>query len=700
MDQIANPLLTPSPLPFGAPPFDRIRDEDYEPAFEAAMAAHLEEIRAIAESPAEPTFENTLVALERSGALLRSVGLIFHGVASAHTNPARQALQEAIAPRLAAHEDAVLLDGRLFARIEAIHARIDALGLGGEDRRLVEYHYRRFVRAGARLSPADQAELRGLNAQDAALSARFTNQLLAAANGAAFVTSDARALAGLSDDQLAAAEAAARARGAAGRWAIPLQNTTQQPILASLEDRATRERVFRASLTRAERGDATDTRETIAALAAVRARRAVLLGYASHAAWVLEDQMAAAPEAVEQFVSRLVGPALANARAEARDLQALVDRQAGGFELAAWDWPFYAEQLRKARFDLDDATLAPYLELDRVLEEGVFFAARELYGIAFRERRDLPVYHEEVRVFEVVDHDGTPLALFYADFFARDTKNGGAWMDHFAGQSRLLGTRPIVTNVANFVKPAAGQPALLTFDQVETLFHEFGHALHGIFADSTYPSLSGANVARDFVELPSQVNEHWALDPAVLPRYAVHHRTGRPLPPALAGRLRQAVTFNQGYALAEMLAAAALDLRWHAGPARGPASGPGAFEAEALAAAGLALPQVPPRYRSSYFLHIWAHGYAAGYYAYLWAEMLDNDAFAWFSEHGGLTRENGDRFRRLILSRGNVADYAALYRGFRGRDPDIAHMLRRRGIAAPGAPASGGEDDRAREAAG
>jgi peptidyl-dipeptidase Dcp len=677
-----NPLLLPSPLPFGAPPFDRILDEDFEPAFEAAMSRHRDEVEAIAANPEVATFDNTLVAMEKSGRLLTSVGLIFHGLASANTNPVRQALQEAIAPRLAAHEDAILLDSRLFARVDAVYEQRARLGLDRESLRLVEYHHRRFVRAGARLSEADKSRLRALNEQDASLSARFTNQLLAAGNAAALVAGDAAELAGLSPDDLATAAAAAAARGFEGQWLIPLQNTTQQPVLASLRDRAARERLFRASLTRAERGDANDTRETTSTLADVRARRAALLGYPSYAAWVLDDQMAGTPDAVERFLSRLVAPAAANARAEARDLQSLVDEQRGGFALAPWDWIFYAEQLRKSRYDLDNDTLAPYLELDRVLRDGVFYAAHELYGISFVERHDLPVYQEDVRVFEVLDHDGAPLALFYADFFARDNKNGGAWMDLFGVQSKLLGTRPIVTNVANIVKPAAGQPALLTFDQVETLFHEFGHALHGFFADAMYPSLSGSNVARDFVELPSQINEHWALHPRVLGRYATHRQTGAPLPPDLADRIRQSAAFNQGYALAEMLAAVALDMRWHSRPPGEAVADAAAFEAATLRQAGLELAEVPPRYRSSYFLHIWAHGYAAGYYAYLWAEMLDNDAFAWFSEHGGLTRANGDRFRSMILSRGNVADYATLYREFRGRDPDISHMLKRRGISA------------------
>ncbi|MFB3854920.1 MAG: M3 family metallopeptidase [Vicinamibacterales bacterium] len=680
----ANPLLTPSPLPFGAPPFDEIQDGDFKPAFEAGMKQQIEETAAIAGNAQPPTFDNTLVALERSGQLLTRVNLIFNNLASANTNPALQALQEEIAPRLAAHEDAILLDAKLFERIEAIYGQRDKLGLEGQQLRLAEYWHKRFLRSGARLSDSDKTLLKELNEQDAALSAKFTNMLLAAAKAGALVSSDLSELAGLSDDEIQAASEAAKARGLEGKWVLPLQNTTRQPALASLTNRATRERLFNASWTRAERGDANDTRDTIRKLAELRARRAALLGYPSHAAWALEEQMAARPDAVHGFLRRLVPPAMANARAEARALQALVDEEGAGFRLAPWDWDFYAERLRKARYDLDNSSLAPYFELDRVLRDGVFFAAHELYGITFKERKDLPVYHPDVRVFEVFDKDGSPLALFYCDYFKRDNKNGGAWMDNFVQQSKLLGTKPVVVNVANFARPAPGRPALLTFDEVGTMFHEFGHALHGIFADSEYPTLSGANVARDFVELPSQVNEHWALFEKVLANYAVHHETGKPLPPDLADKIRKSMTFNQGYALTELLGAASMDMAWHSLPPGSPVPDAAVFEAAALEKAGVDAKVVPPRYRSTYFLHIWANGYDAGYYAYLWAEMLDNDAFQWFTENGGLTRANGDRFRQMILSRGNVSDYAKLYRDFRGKEPTIEPMLVRRGLRIPG----------------
>lgn len=678
----ANPLLEPSPLPFGAPAFDRITDADFAPAFAAAMQAHLAELDAIATDPAPPTFDNTLVALERAGWQLRGVNLVFSALTSANTNPQLQAVQQDMAPKLAAHRDALYLDGRLFARVEAVHAQRASLGLDPESGRLLEFWHRNFVRAGARLPEADKERLRQLNEQEADLSTRFAIRLLEATKQGALVVDEAAALAGLSGTEVQAAADAAAARGLEGRWLLTLQNTTQQPRLASLLDRGTREALFAASWQRACRGDSNDTRPLVTELAGLRARKARLLGYPSYAAWVLEDQMAATPEAVDAFLARLVPPATANARAEAEAIQQLVDAQGGGFRIGPWDWDFYAEQVRKARYDLDGAALEPYFELGRVLHDGVFLAAGRLYGLEFRERRDLPTYHEDVRVYDVIDADGSPLALFYTDLYARDNKNGGAWMDNFVLQAGLFGTKPVIYNVCNFRKPAAGQPSLLSLDEVLTLFHEFGHALHGMFAAQRYPSLSGTYVARDFVELPSQINEHWALHPEVFGSFARHHATGEPMPADLAERIRTSTTFNQGYALTELLAAAKLDLAWHSLPAGAPAPGVDFLEPDALAKAGLDVPQVPPRYRTTYFRHVFGGEYAAGYYAYLWAEMLDNDAYAWFTENGGLTRANGDRFRRLILSRGNTADYGEMFREFRGRDPRIEPMLEHRGIGA------------------
>jgi peptidyl-dipeptidase Dcp len=676
-----NPFFTPSPLPFQAPPFDKITDADFKPAIEQGMKEQRAEAERIAANPAPPTFQNTLVALEKSGQLLTRVYQVFNALSSADTNPTLQKLQEEEAPKLAAQRDAIFLNDKLFKRVEAVYDGRATLKLDPESLRLVEYYHQQFVLAGAQLSDADKTKLKQLNERDAELSARFTNQLLAAAKAGALVVSDKAELAGLPQGDLDAAAQAAKARSLQGKWLIPLQNTTQQPALSSMTDRATREKLFEDSWLRAERGDANDTRATISELAALRAQKAELLGYSSYAAWRLVDQMAKTPAAVEQFLAKLVPPAIANARREAARIQQLIDQQHGGFKLEPWDWEFYADQVRKAEFDLDQAQLEPYFELNRVLHDGVFYAAHELYGLTFKERHDLPVYNPDVRVFDVFDADGSPLALFYCDYFKRDNKFGGAWMDNFVIQSKLLGTKPVVFNVANFTKPAPGQPALLTWDDVTTMFHEFGHALHGMFADEEYPSLSGTNVARDFVEFPSQINEHWALYPQVLAHYAINVKTGTPMPQELADKIKRAATFNQGYDLTELLAAAELDMQWHTLPASAPPEPVDPFEVEALKKTGVDLPPVPPRYRSSYFLHIWSNGYAAGYYAYLWAEMLDDDAYAWFAEHGGMTRANGDRFRAMILSRGNTEDLAKMFRDFRGRGPEIEPMLKVRGLA-------------------
>lgn len=676
----ANPLLAPSTLPFGAPAFDRIRDADFAPAFDAAIADHLAEVAAIANNPAPPTFANTLEALERSGRMLDRVNNIFNCLNGANTDDALQKLSEEYAPKLAAHDDAIALNPKLFHRLATLYDERARLGLDPESLRLLEVQYQEFTMAGARLSDTDKARLKKLNEEDASLSARFTNQLLAASNQAALVTGNAGALAGLSADELTAAAQAARARSLPGHWLLALQNTTQQPALSELTQRATREELFHDSWNRAERGDANDTRATILRLAAIRAEKAQLLGQPNFAAWRLQDQMAKTPQAVETFLDGLTGPATAKARGEAAELQQRIDAAHGGFTLQPWDWDYYSEQVRKSRFDLNDAALRPYFELNRVLQDGVFYAAHQLYGITFQERHDLPVWNPTVRVFEVFDSNGASLGLFYCDYFKRDNKNGGAWMDVLVGQSSLLGTKPVVYNVANFDPPAPGQPALLTFDNVTTMFHEFGHGLHALFAHERYPSLAGTNVARDFVEFPSQFNEHWALNPAVLAHYAVDYKTGAPMPPSLALKLKQSATFNQGYELTELLAAAQLDMQWHTLSAGAIPANADAFETAALQRTHLDLPQVPPRYRSSYFLHIWANGYAAGYYAYLWSEMLDDDAYAWFTEHGGLTRANGQHFRDTILSRGNTEDYAQMYRNFAGRDPQIGPLLKQRGL--------------------
>jgi peptidyl-dipeptidase Dcp len=673
-----NPFFTESKLPFQTADFSKIKNSDYQPAFEEGIKQQLAETDQIANNPDAPTFENTFVAMEKSGALLRRVGGVFNLVAAANTNPDLQKLQEDIAPKLASTNDAIYLNTNLFKRVEAVYNTRARLNLDQESKRLVEYDYQKFQLAGANLSDADKTKLKDLNQEEASLSAKFSNQLLAAAKAGALLVNDKAELAGLPDGAI---EACGKAANMPGKWLISLQNTTQQPDLQSLTVRATREKLFEHSWDRAEKSDSNDTRATIARLAQIRATRAKLIGFPNFAALQLQDQMAKTPEAVKDFLAKLIPAATAKAKAEAADIQVLIDKQKGGFKLQPWDWNFYSEQVRKAKYDLDENQIKPYFELYNVLQNGVFYAASQLYGLTFVERKDLPVYQEDVRVFEVFDKDGSSIALFYCDYFKRDNKNGGAWMDNLVTQSKLLGTKPVIYNVCNFTKPAAGQPALISFDDVTTMFHEFGHGLHGIFASQQYPSLSGTATARDFVEFPSQFNEHWASDPQVFKHYATHYKTGEVMPQALVDKIKKAAKFNQGYALTEILAAADLDMQWHTIAPGAPLQDVDQFEKEALRKTGLNLPQVPPRYRSSYFLHIWSNGYSAGYYAYLWTEMLDDDAFSWFKEHGGLTRANGQRFRDKILSRGNTLDLAQMFHDFRGHNPDITPMLQNRGLA-------------------
>jgi len=674
-----NPFYATSTLPFQAPPFDKIKDSDYQPAIDAGMAEQLKEVEAIANDSAAPTFENTLVALDRTGQLLTRVMLAFNCVTGANTDDELQKVQAYEAPRLAAQQDAIYLNTKLFARVKAIYEQRASLHLDPESLRLVEYQYQQFVKAGANLSDADKEKLKKLNQEEATLSNDFLTKLLAGTAAGAFSTTDKNALAGLSDMQMEAAAEAAKARKQQG-WLIPLENTTQQPDLTNLSDRATRKAIFENSWNRDERNDKNDTRSTIARLAQLRAEKGALLGYPNYAAWNLTDQMAKTPEAAFHFMDALAPASAANAANEAKEIQALIDRQHGGFKLEPWDWEFYSEQVRKAKYDLDVAQEKPYFELNNVLQNGVFYAAHELYGLTFKERHDLPVWQPDVRVFEVYNADGSPLALWYCDYFKRDNKNGGAWMDVLVNQSKLLEKLPVVFNVANFEKPAPGQPALLTFDDVTTMFHEFGHALHGMFADTKYPSLSGTQVPRDFVEFPSQFNEHWATYPAVFTHYAKNYKTGEPMPEELAAKIKKSQTFNQGYDLTEILAAAELDMQWHTLPATAPLENPDTFEVEALQKKNLWIHEVPPRYRSSYFLHIWANGYQAGYYAYLWSEMLDDDAYQWFEDHGGMTRENGDRFRKMVLSRGNTEDLQKMYAAWLGGEPSIEPMLKFRGL--------------------
>jgi peptidyl-dipeptidase Dcp len=675
-----NPFFAASTLQYQAPPFDRIHDTDYQPALEAGMKQQIAEIDAIANQSGPPTFDNTIVPMERSGALLTRVAKVFFAVTGANTDSTLQRIQVQEAPKLAAHSDAIYLNEKLFQRVKSIYDRRATLGLNAEQKFLVELYNRNFVRAGAQLAEADKAQLRALNQEESKLTTDFQNKLLAATKAGALVIDNQSDLDGFSEGEIAAAADAAKQRGLTGKWVIPLQNTTQHPAQASLKNRAVRQRLFTASTQRAEHGDSSDTRAIVKRLAQLRAERARLLGYPTYSAYGLDNQMSKTPAAALKLLTDLVPASVAKAQSEAVQMQTLIDQQKGGFKLAPWDWQYYSEQVRKAQYDLDESQLKPYLELDRVLRDGVFFAANRLYGLSFKERKDIPVYYPDVRVFEVFDADGTSMALFYADYFKRDEKSGGAWMDSFVDQSGLFGTKPVVFNVANFTRPAPGQPALLTFSDVTTMFHEFGHALHGMFSNVEYPTLAGTNVPRDFVEFPSQFNEHWALDTTVFANYAKHYQTGQLMPLALVDKIRNTKTFNQGFATTEYLAASLLDIAWHTLPPGSPQQDPDSFEDAALKRFNIAMYEVPPRYRTTYFAHIWGGGYASSYYAYLWSEVIDDDAYAWFKENGGLTRANGQRFRDMILSRGGTQDAGTLYRVFRGRDPSIEPLLEERGL--------------------
>ena len=675
-----NPFYSVSKLPYQVPDFSKINDSDYRPALEEGIKRQLKEIKQIADNPAAPTFDNTLVALEKSGQLLTRVNNAFSLVSGANTNPTLQQLQEDISPKLTALGDAIYLNNKLYKKVETLHKNKAKLNLDKESARLLDYYYQQFIKAGARLSDDEKTTLKKLNEEESSLTAKYSNQLLAAAKAGALVVNDPSELQGLSKADKDAYAQGAKAKGLDGKWLIPLKNTTQQPPLSSLSVRATRQKLFEASWTRAEKGDSNDTRAVIIRIATIRAQKAKLLGFASYAAWNLQDQMAEKPAAVEEFLDKLIPSAIGKAKEEAKDIQALIDKQNGGFELQPWDWDFYSEQVRKEKYNLDESEITPYFQLDKVLEKGVFYAANQLYGLTFKERHDIPVYEKDVRVFEVFDKDGKSIALFYGDYYKRDNKNGGAWMSNLVGQSTLLGTKPVIYNICNFTKPVAGQPALISFDDVTTMFHEFGHGLHGIFANQKYPTLSGTSVARDYVEFPSQFNEHWALDPKVLKHYALHYKTGEPIPQTLIDKIKKANSFNKGYSQAEVLAAASLDLKWHNLSATDEVKDADEFEKKALLSAGFNFAPVPSRYRSTYFLHIWGNGYAAGYYAYEWTKMLEEDAFAWFQEHGGLTRENGQRFRDLILSKGNTEDYNTMFKTFRGRNPDLKAMERDLGL--------------------
>lgn len=676
----ANPFAEPSALYLHAPDFTNIRTADFAPALEAGMKKHLGEVKAIATNPEPATFANTIEALEQSGRELTRVSKVFFNLVASNTSDSLQAINTEMAPKLSAHEDAITMDSALFARVKAIHDSLATSGLDSTSHYLVERYYTRFVRAGALLNAADQKTLRGLNEELSKLSTLFSENLLKEVNNAAVLVEDSTQLAGLSTADREAAAVAAKEKGHVGMWLITLQNTTTQPVLATLKDRSLRERIFKASISRGMLGNATDQKATVSRMAQLRAQKAKLLGWPNYAAYMLADQMAGAPDAAVKLLTGMVPAAVKNVRAEAAKLQAMIDMEEGDFTLEPWDWDYYTEQVRKAEYDLDERLIKPYFELDRVLRHGVFFAAGQLYGLSFKERKDLPVYLPDVRVFEVFGPDSATVGLVYFDAFARDTKQGGAWMDSFVDQSYLLGEKPVVTQNLNVQKPAAGQPALLSFDEVTTLFHEFGHALHGLLSKQKYPYFSGTNVPRDLVEFPSQFNENWATDPTVFANYAKHWQTGEAMPKALVDKLKATSKFNQGFMTTEYLAAALLDLQWHMLPAEAPVQEPEKFEQAALANYGLSLSMVYPRYRTCYFSHIWGGGYGAGYYAYMWSEVLEADAFQWFKEHGGMTRDNGMHFRETILSKGGSKDADQLYRDFRGRDAEVGPLLEKRGL--------------------
>ncbi|CQR79328.1 peptidyl-dipeptidase Dcp [Enterobacter hormaechei] len=675
---VNNPFFEISLLPYQAPRFDAINDSHYRPAFDEAMRLKRADIDAIIAQRAAPDFDNTVLALEKSGAMLSRVSSVFFAMTSAHTNDYLQALDEQFSTELAGLANDIWLNDTLFARVEAVWQ--DREALDAESRRLTEETYQHFVLAGARLNADEKAELKSLNTEAATLTSQFNQRLLAANKAGGLVVDDVHQLDGLSAEEMAAAAHAAAEKGLKERWLIPLLNTTQQPALAALALRETRKKLFSAGWERTQKGDENDTRELIRRLTALRARQAQLLGFDNYASWSIADQMAKTPEAALEFMRGIVPAARGRAALEQADIQKVIDDEQGGFTVQAWDWAFYAERVRSAKYALDESQIKPYFALNTVLEDGVFWTATQLFGIRFVERFDIPVYHPDVRVWEIFDHTGEGMALFYGDFFARDSKAGGAWMGNFVEQSYEFAARPVIYNVCNYQKPANGQTALISWDDVITLFHEFGHTLHGLFASQRYATLSGTNTPRDFVEFPSQINEHWASHPQVFAHFARHYQTGEPMPDALREKMLNATQFNKGYDMTELLSAALLDMNWHG--IQEPVEDVEAFEAAALKKEGLDLPAVPPRYRSSYFAHIFGGGYAAGYYAYLWTQMLADDGYQWFVEQGGLTRENGQKFREAILSRGNSTDLAELYRQWRGHDPRIEPMLENRGLSA------------------
>jgi peptidyl-dipeptidase Dcp len=676
-----NPFFTESTLPFNLPPFDQIKDSDYAPAFERGMSDQLKEVDAIATNPDKPTFDNTIVAMERSGRILARVSSVFFNLKDANGDDAMYKVDTDMAPKLSAQNDAIFLNAPLFARIKALYDQRSSLGLDPESIRLLEHYHRDFVRAGANLSDADKTHLKALNAEIATLESTFRQNTLSEKNASSIVVHDRAELAGLSDSEIASLQQAAVEEKKPGEYVIRIKNTTGQPDLSSLENRALRERIMEKSLARGSSGGPFDNQSTVVQLAKKRAEHAALLGYESHAAYQVEIGTARTVAAVDGLLGQLVPAAVAKAKREAADMQAIIDKEHGGFQLAAWDWDFYSEKVRAAKYSFDENQLKPYFELNNVLQNGVFFAAHQLYGITFKERHDLPVYQPDVRVFEVYDADGSPLAILLEDFYARPSKIGGAWMNEYVSQSALFGSKPVVGNHHNIPKPAAGEPTLLTFDEVTTLFHEFGHGLHGMFSHVKYPLFAGTNVARDFVEYPSQVNEMWAAWPEVVKNYAKHYKTGEPIPQALLDKMLSTQKFNQGFATTEYLKATLIDQAWHVLKADQVPSDVAALETATFKKFGADFAPVPPRYRSTYFSHVFAsEDYSAGYFSYIWADVLVADSIEWFSKNGGLKRANGDHFRETVLSHGGSVEAMTLFHEFTGGDPEIAPLLRHRGL--------------------
>ncbi len=676
----ANPLLSLSPLYLHAPPFDKIQEDDFMPAYVEGMKQLAVEIRKIANQPDAPTFDNTITAMERSGITLHRVDEVFGQISSALTNDHIQKIQADVAPLLAKANDDIHLDPKLFARVDALWTKRDTLGLDPVSKRLLERYHLDFVRAGAKLLAADQTTLRALNEEESTLMAKYGELQIKDMNAGAIAVDNVADLAGMSDSDIAAAAATATARGKTGKWIIALVNTTTQPSLAYLSNRALRERIYRASIARGHHGGDTDVGKLVSRLAQLRAQRAKLLGFTSAAQYILDDQMAKTPEAAMKLLTQMAAPTVAHAKAEAAELQKMIDSEKGGFKLQPWDWQYYSEKVRKAKYALDDAQIRPYFEMNHVLQDGVFFAAHQMYGVTIKPRLDLPGYESDVKAWEVFDADGSTIGLLYTDYFARESKHGGAWMNQLNDQSDLLGERPVVINTLNIPKPTPGQPVLLTFDEVTTMFHEFGHGLHGLFSKVKYPYMSGTNTPRDFVEYPSQFNENWASEPTVFANYAKHYQTGAVMPADLVAKIKKAATFNQGYDTLETLESQLLDLEWHALKSDAPLQDPEKFEAAALKKHGVDFAPVPPRYHTTYFSHIWGGGYAAGYYAYAWTAVLAADTFAWFNEHGGMTAENGKKYRDGILSRGGTEDAHKMYVDFRGKEPTVEPLLEHRGL--------------------